>query len=348
MKQYVLVAGFDSNMGGVDFGPFCDRRMAQVIAKNPNVDLKFIIGKFKEGTLESREITYTNGTKTDSGMKTINTFDKITTRNYIGNDFKNGQRNTLSITHIYDAISDIGTSKPNTLQEFSLYSHSWEEGPVLVNSFDDRSTKYTGAPGTLPPPSQIDITDVNQRDPDDKDCRTKDFSSPTMDVNTFKKAYSDDGYSWVWGCLADDEFRDLIHGIIKDPKYNGAATKDDVKFTFYTKYFPTIFNKFAGLPLTAKSTTITFADVKKVLCKGLQNSYAFNLAKNTGRKAYAALAGSGAEYESGTNGLMKIDPNRIKVVNFYKTHLGIKTDPENRNYGEYLPTLTCTALPSAP
>jgi hypothetical protein len=56
-----------------------------------------------------------------------------------------------------------------------------------------------------------------------------------------------------------------------------------------------------------------------------------------------ALVGTGAEYESGTSGLMKIDPNRIKVVNFYKTHLGINTDPENRNYGEYLHTLTCVS-----
>jgi len=343
MKQYILAGGFDYEFKGNDFNIYCTRRKDKIVAANPGVELKFIFFDFKGGSISSLEIKYDKGKKKETTTVINDTFDAIGSSNYVTGKFKNGQRNTLSVTHVYDTVAAIGNASAGTLEELSIFSHAWMGGPIFVNSYDDRSTVYTGTPGTTPPPSQIDITDPKKRDPDDKDGRSFDFSSPTMDVNKFKAAFSKNGFSWLWGCTATEIYKDMIHTIVKMPKYAGTATKDTDTFTFFLQTFLDQFDQYLGLKPTGKSKalTVTFADIKKLFCKVLQNTYAFELATASGKTVYSAFVGVGASFEAGSTGLMKADGTRTKVIDFYKTHLGIKIDPESRNYAEYLPALTC-------
>ncbi len=340
MNKYILVSGFDYELKGLNFFILSGRRMNEIIKANPDTDIKLIFVDFASGKIIEKEIKYVSGKKTEIDT-TTKTADPVSSKNYVSGKFKNGQRNTLSITHLYDLISDIGKNDPNTLKELSIFSHSWMGGAIMVNSYDDRSTTYTGAPGTQPPAAMIDIVDPKKRDPDDKDGRTIDFSSPTMDVSTFKKAFSSDAFSWIWGCTATEIFKDMIYGIRKNKNYTGKSTPDTATFQIWRKVEHEQYNSYLGIALPAgnKPMTVTFAQIKKLFCMVLKNTYAFDLATASDKKVYATFVGVGADMEP--NGLMKANPQRMKVINFYKDHLKIVVDPTGRNYGEYLPTLTC-------
>ncbi|KAA3617300.1 MAG: hypothetical protein D8M58_03050 [Calditrichaeota bacterium] len=347
MKQFVFVSGFDYEFKGTDFNIFSTRRRDKLIKQNPKTNLKFTFFDFKRGKITSEDITYPSGVVKNTSTIVKDSFDKISSSNYVIGKFKNGQRNTLSIKNVYDFVSDIGMNDPNTLDELSFFSHAWMGGPIFVNSFNDRSTVYTGTPGTSPPPSQIDISDPNKRDPDDKDGRANDFSSPTMDINLFKKAFSSNGYSWIWGCTATEVYKDMINTIQKMRQYSGAGTKDSEKFIIYNTDFLLEFDEYLNHKpkASSKAITVTFADVKSLFSKVLQNTYAFNLAHSTGKKVYSAFVGVGSNNEPGPKGLMIADRYRKNVIDFYKTHLGIKIDPEGRNYAEYLPTFSSVTSP---
>jgi len=107
-----------------------------------------------------------------------------------------------TIVDIYQHIEEIGRTRPGALQELSFFSHSDRPGPVLFNTFEDK-TKYTQGK-----PLQA------FRDPADADPRFyKDFRDQNMPPATraqFVAAFSSSPFIRVWGCLADSRVKDMV------------------------------------------------------------------------------------------------------------------------------------------
>lgn len=339
MKRFILVAGHDYH-GGADFKVYCTRRIDQIVAANAGQDLNIQLFDIRRGEIVTREIIA--AAKTDVSA-TDSSYDAITRAMYTGEYFNHGQRGTLSITHIYEAISNIGSLHAGELHELSVFSHAWHGGLILVNSFDDRSSTYRGAPGTAVPVVMQNLAGSNRRDPDDKDSRSIDFLAPNVDIVQLRAAFHADAFTWLWGCTATEVFKDFVYGIVKMAAYTGAATPDTAEFTIFNKAFIEIISDYLSIvPAPTKSfVKITFKDVRKLLCKASQNSYSFEFAIASNRKVFASYLGSGSLNEGGTNGLWKANPGRVKLYKFYKDHLGILPDTTGRKYATYLPTLTC-------
>ncbi|NIU88451.1 MAG: hypothetical protein GWN56_14655, partial [Nitrosopumilaceae archaeon] len=84
----------------------------------------------------------------------------------------------MSILDVYDEIIRIGNTAPNSLMELSFFSHAKNEGPILVNSYDDG---IYGVHDEYRRMSYVIDLPAPARDPDDKDARhDKDFREPTL------------------------------------------------------------------------------------------------------------------------------------------------------------------------
>ena len=105
-------------------------------------------------------------------------------------DQKRHDDKTISITDVYRHICGLGKFGPGTLREFSIFSHAYWNGPIMLNTFE-----------ADPPYKSSD-----SRDPDDKDARMKDFEHP-------KKNLSDPE-----GCLAITNYRRALYAVLKKTK----------------------------------------------------------------------------------------------------------------------------------
>jgi hypothetical protein len=106
---------------------------------------------------------------------------------------------TISITHVYRYIENLGNQYPESLQEFCLFSHSWH-GPILLNT-SERPDYDMGGPF------------YPLRDPLDTDARfDKDFiKANSFNATRFSAAFTKDSHLQIWGCFAVDFFRHMIN-----------------------------------------------------------------------------------------------------------------------------------------
>lgn len=362
MKQYVFVAGYDYEGKGVTFKYIANHRMKQVISANAAKDeLRFHICDFKTGEINKHVVTYPSGTKTTTVSQTAS-FDAITSSHYgsvldVNGDtqtgFKDNQRTVMSILNIYEQVQKIGLDDPGTLIELSFFSHGWMGGPILVNSFDNRSQEVvtTNPDGTTS--SRIITIGGTTRDPDDMDPRGQyDFTAPTMDairLTSFQDAFHADGYVWIWGCA----FPTLIHKVLtkieKNSAYKRSGVTDSTIFSFTNltteeKDVLSFFSNGNFTPPATGQVDITFEMIKYIMCIANINTYASAMARAANKKVYAAPLGTYSEFDqTGTRPLMNVSSKFTRHFNFYSTYLGYAFDPENRRYAEYLPTTICTA-----
>lgn len=356
MKQILLVAGVDFEFSGVDFRLLADNRRKFLGRKNTkHEDLRVITMDVRSGEVEVREITFPGGKRTEN-VKSTTPFTTVSKASYATagghTRFKPGQYTVMSITDVYAKIIDIGANDPGSLAEFSVFSHGWMGGPILVDSDDDRQMEITipvptGTPVTLTVPLP-----GTMRDPDDKDARPQlDFIAPTMDaaaLKQFKAAFASDGFAWLWGCA----FPRVIHhtmwamehaksymsyGLGGDVVLNlRAVTTDDVDFL--NKILASKLKK----PLAGTSVSVEFKYLKWMFCIANQSCYAFALANAASIDVRAAALGTYAEYDTGGDRLMNVHSGFTAHFRFYKNYLGFTFDPEGRRYGVYKASLSCT------
>lgn len=371
-KQVILVAGFDYELtskgseGGADFRKRCLRRMERLIKRFPKDDLKFTLFDVGAGTVETNEIddktkrrqwTVTN--TTDSAGKSVPfSFKKVTKANYDlilpGREkrFKFSPDGVMSITDIYAFIQQIGAGKDlETLIELSFFSHGWVGGPILVNSHDPDET-------------------IAARNSADKDPRTfKDFEPPNMDdtkLGNFSVAFSPNAIIWIWGCAFAGVFRTILRTLFETSKYKSTPlgklkNSDSFQLNFTedktvvggSEIFDQIRTDIlpGGTLKTGKvrSYVVThpFLELKDLFKNFLKNrTYSSKIATAADVKTFGALLGTYADYELTGDRLMLVpknippDPYKdsfIRVINFYKTYVGVAIDPENRGYGVFLP-----------
>jgi hypothetical protein len=353
-RNVVLVAGYDYPHDatlattGVTFKKFCDRRLNRYLTRgdevknNPNwIFTIFDIptGKVYVNTFDpANRKRASKVDKTFAQVNTTNYSPEILSDNHIR--FNKKTTGVMSIIDVYEHVRALGTSHPGSVMELSFFSHGWMGGPILVNSIDDPL--------------------VTGRAPSDKDARfLKDFVAPTMNaaaLTEFRSAFHPDGFVWMWGCSFAASYHQVLDKVVANAKYttaqgptdadpfNFAFNKSQAEFYFKSDpgFFPardTVTNEY---PLTF---TRTFEEVKKYFGRGVRNSYAWKIAKASGRKCYGAPPGTYAAYERGVSlPLMVIptkeppyDDNFTSYIGFYKKHLQVKFDPDNRGYLEHSP-----------
>jgi len=110
---------------------------------------------------------------------------------------------SISVKHVYDYIADLGAKASGALREFHIFSHAWAGGPILLETYEGPMYDAGGALEA-------------QRDPHDKDPRTKDFDLVNMPrLNHFKAAFAPDAVAKIWGCMDTHAYRNLIRAASK-------------------------------------------------------------------------------------------------------------------------------------
>ncbi|WP_298900978.1 hypothetical protein [uncultured Psychroserpens sp.] len=355
MKKYViLVAGYEYHNGRTNIATIAKRRAAFLIRQHrawrtdPNVN--FILfdvrhGRVDKGTVNNGAIHWT--LENDS-------FDAIDDATHYSEERKFIQANTnvISITDAYSYIQNIGKNEPGTVYEFSVLGHGWRGGPVLVNTFERDEFKTNGSQSRT-------------RDPWDKDGRRKDTNVINMDFTRwlyYKNAFANNAYVWVWGCAASRLYKKVIQKVLRSPQFRakryGRHLDTDTFDLSFTQEFAD--RNFAYDPLfffrsRTPSTTNTrrfsrtLLEVKGFLIRGMVHTYSGQMAHNTKVKTYAALPGTGSDYErGGASGrrVMVVPRNSSvygysfnQIVRFYKTYLNVTEDPDRRGYALYDPEI---------
>lgn len=185
----ILMAGFDYQGGGADFGNLAVNRQKRLITASPRISVTLM--NLGAGTTSVSAMTRNAKGALVRTVTTTSTHSPVTAGNYssgLGHHarFDTDQAGRMSITDLYAAVQDVGSDQDTagSLTEVSVFSHGFFQGPILVNS-DDSS------------PSR------SARDPDDKDARAgKDFRRPNMldaELASFRAAWAASGLWWNWG-----------------------------------------------------------------------------------------------------------------------------------------------------
>lgn len=289
-EEIVLVAGWDYS-GGSDFTRYAKARrdelydgvsygtgVKKTVTKLVNDDTIVTMFDFKSGN-RIRWIKGRNGWhKMDEVLQ--GTVATHTSGNYddSANLIKRRDYDSISITHIYDYVAAIGATAPESIKSFDMFSHAWDGGPILVNTYQE--TSYSS--GAL----------SAQRDPKDKDGRTKDFDSINFPLlGDFKNAFSLYAEIKIWGCRAVEDYRSLIRA---------AQKQTDPKVKFKIKY-------------GGSTVEITAEQIKQYFVNVFPESYMGKMASAIGLSIYGAPPGMGANLRSvGKRDYMYVDKNIYK------------------------------------
>ncbi len=353
MKKYViLVAGYEYHHGGTNVAKIAKRRARLLVRENSawrtDPEVNFILfdvryGRIEKGTVNDGDISW--ALENDS-------FDAVDDNVHYDADrkFIQADTNLISITDAYEYIQNIGENEPGTVHEFSIFSHGWRGGPVLVNSYERDEYRMGGAQSST-------------RDPWDKDGRKKDTNVINMGFAKwfyYKRAFTDTAFIWVWGCAASRLYKKVIQKVLrssefKAKRYGRHLDTDTFSLSFsrsfaedYFAYDPLFFFRSRTAdPIVERRFTRTLLEVKNFLIRGLVHTYSAQMAYNTKIKTYGALPGTGSDYERGVTrnirGMVVPRDSSVygysfhQIVRFYKTYLSIPEDPESRGYGFYDP-----------
>ncbi len=355
MKKYIiLIAGYEYHNGRTNIATIAKRRANYLLRINnawrTDPEVNFILfdvrfGRIEKGTVNRGAINWR--------LQNDN-FDPINdSAHYTNNrNFIQANTNVISITDAYEFIQNIGKHEPATVYEFSILGHGWRGGPVLVNTFERLEFRANGA-------------QANSRDPWDKDGRKKDTNFTNMGFTNwlnYKRAFANSAYIWVWGCAASKRYKKVIQKVLRSnefraKRYGSHLDTDTFTLSFTRQFAEThfaydplfFFRARQAAPITERQFTRTLLEVKNFLIRGLVHTYSGQMAYNTRIKTYAALPGTGADYERGgvaNRQVMVVPKDQHRygysfnhIIRFYKTYLRLSEDPENRGYALYDPQM---------
>jgi hypothetical protein len=349
MKTYILlVAGNDYSGGGTNINLFAERRAEYLLDKNPlwqnDSGVVFVHFDVRGGQIRKNEVR--RGTR--SWSVTQSDFDAIVrSTHYEGNSFKQQATNVLGVSDVYDFLEVIGSNEPGTVKELNFIGHGWMGGPIMVNSWE--RSRYKTSPHYL------------ERDPWDKDGRSKDFNITNMPHHRWmniRRAFKDDGYCWLWGCLFPRLYFKVLHTLFRTREYRskrlGQHDENEVFQLRFSRNFADHYyahdsgffplNDSSGRPALRFSKTLN--DIKLFLERGMLDTYAAKFAANLAVDCYAGFLGTYSIHESRSSSnrfpLMRIanggqghGADFTKYIAFYKTYMNIPEDPEGRGYGKY-------------
>jgi hypothetical protein len=355
VNQFVFIAGIDYEFHGIDFRAYADNRMRRMLnANRARTDLRFQILDVRSGEVVTNEVTYPGGKKTETVTKqtpfralTRADFDTFTSNGETHYKFKDGRFDTMSITDVYAAVQKIGTDAPHTLVELSFFSHGWMGGPILVNSFDDRTAQLA-----VPPFPVLTYTvPSTTRDPDDKDPRAQlDFIAPTMDaaaLKAFQEAFDASGIIWLWGCAFPRVIHQLLTKMERSSAYRDSGLPGDTVLSLdldsdQSALLARVLSPLIGPFSNPNRVNIEFKYLKHFFCVATAASYSHHIASNAKVKTFGAVLGTYADLDTGKLPLMHVEARFARHFRFYRNYLGFDFDAEGRHYGAFDPSFTCT------
>jgi hypothetical protein len=255
-------------------------------------------------------------------------FVPITSASYEKNRLKpDVAEKAMSVTHLYGAVWKINLESSGTLEEFSVFSHGFEKGPVLVNTDDNRL-----APG---------------RSSTDNDPRLTDFEEfSDLEKDHFRSAFSKSGYIWLWGCDINHDFNSLFAKIERaaggDPDTNRRIVISNLsgkELKLLKRFLP---RDDPDLRIQNDSASLVLKKLLSTLCRLHMRSYAIRIAGAADVRTFAAILGTSADLINGDKDLMHIVPGFARRLKFYQLYLGVKLDPEGKRYVEHTPDFKCT------
>ncbi|NNM32971.1 MAG: hypothetical protein HKO53_07875 [Gemmatimonadetes bacterium] len=219
----------------------------------------------------------------------------------------------IGITHIYRYLEDVGRARKGTVVEFSIWSHSWVEGPILFNTNQRDDYRWGGKK-------------QDERDPQDHDARfLKDFNDTNMPHRKdFKAAFAPDPFVRIWGCLVMPIYRKAINRARKARRDTQLLrlTDEERQGYFNLRRFP--------------DTPIGVRELLKE--EGYRANYMYQLSKVIGAPVWGSPPGTGSDYLiSGRRYWMYVPEyemklrreQRVKVkkyfyneLNYLKKHMG--------------------------
>lgn len=335
-----------------EFANYCDRRAAMIARQAPKGEsLRFDIYDFARGTQTTRRIEWTSGQRRET-IEPVQISQAVNPkRDMIANQtkegvvysLKDGMTTVMSILQIYSAVRQIGLEQPGSLHEFSIFSHAYWQGPILLNSTNDRFIRVPGIGGR---PAQLQPIEVGKRDPDDKDCRVEyDFRGPTNDTHDlalFRSAFAPDGHLWVWGCSFPERDNVLFSLIRK--AIGGRATLEDNTELVLKLQTPEHFAAVLELNdilrtnrdtlFKTRKLEVTFGQARALVWEKLTSTYPYAAAAALRVPVIGAAYGTFAEpiKPETKESLMRVSGVTGANVSFYKRHFGMRTDLEGRNY----------------
>jgi hypothetical protein len=363
-KHVILVAGCDDayldhpdHVPPIPFYDFCTHRIEILLKKNDK--LTFTLFDVKSGNVIQSKL---NSQGRRIVHRPFQNYDAITDANYIDekihgqkwHHFNQKQENkVISILDIYRFIQTIGGQKETagSVIEFSIFSHSYEGGPVIV----DTNERY-------------EYKTINKRDPQDKDGRRKDFRSENMsetELKQFRDAFDVNGFVWLWGCQFEKGYSKVMSQILKHPKYSANATPNNfanllnIQFSFSPQEAPEVLeymNDSFFPPWDKKSQYIFKKNGKDIIDffkRSHKNTYCSDISKSLKTKCHGAFIGTYADDENKMKKkppepLMRIPRNDFpkgkneksgvdftRYINFFTAVLNYEEAPENRGYGTY-------------
>jgi hypothetical protein len=366
MRRYLLCAALDAAHLASDlFMGYCRTRAVQLGASAPRgEDLQFDIYEFRTGKVHTRTITWSSGQPTER-VSSKARFAAVTRQDFEKRDladgevdehaFKDGRTNVMSVTDIYDTIVSLGRDTPNTLEEVSIFSHAYLEGPILVNSYDDRRVRMPERLRLSSSDGEFRNIQGSERDPDDKDCRAQlDFVAPTMPTDRlkqFRAAFSPRGRIWIWGCNFDIKANMLLSVVQRNIAGRTDLGDDSLlRFRNLNKEQMSAFAEFnSNLKLDldklfqTRGCDVSFGRIRRSMWDKITASFVYHAARAAGVPAIGAIYGTYASFDQGSPKLMSISADTARNVAFYRNYFGFKTDSEGRNYGVFTQNMKISA-----
>lgn len=373
MRRFILCAGIEyKKLESAPFLEYCKRRRAHLLKSvSRGEELSIAVFDFKSGTVQTTTITWPGG-KAHEITTTEKKFSPITRESLGRKDpvtgeinnyaLKDNQTDIMSIVNIYEVIQEVGAIDPGSLFEVSVFSHGYLEGPILVNSWDDRRVSV-GGPLTKDATGKESYVGVSKgrRDPDDKDGRAiLDFAEPEMPSKKkglFKNAFNSRGYFWTWGCNFEPPGGPAANQVLlrleKNQKYQtNISDTQPLEFSGLNKeemesflVFNNIFKLDPAELRRTRKCTLTFKAIKEAIWAETAASYPFQLYANTRVKAIGALFSTYSSFDMGSPldpkapRLLAISTDTARHTAFYKRHFNFSLDHEGRNYGVFDGTL---------
>jgi hypothetical protein len=198
---------------------------------------------------------------------------------------------TISILHVYDYIASLGRDVPRSLQQLHFFSHSWVEGPILLDTNERTEYKSSNCTGI--------------RDPGDKDPRCKDFCEEAIrDFQGFCEAFAIKGFAKVWGCLRH-AVHDYVEAVadLKDPDEMRPAGN-------------------RGIPYSSREVA------EMVRREAIPRSYLGNLIAKSGVEGMGAVPTTTSNYKHiGSRHYMFVDRDHHgKHLGWFERNFGVKAD----------------------
>jgi hypothetical protein len=263
---------------------------------------------------------------------TADSYDQLPTRVR----FKDFQPDVMSIVDIYDFIEELGASdQARSLFELSIFSHAFAEGPICVNSDDDRQRKNADG-------SYTRLVN-NERDPDDKDARVIDFLPTNRRLPEFQQAFNPDAMIRMWGCLHTLPVVALFKAIFASRDYKSKGLKDDQILTIplRTELKTALsesrikdFVKDAGL-------VIPFGRLRRVFYGELTSCYNDLIARMAKIPTYGGVPGTGSDFNHNNGAapmvIVQKGSHNTQTLDFYRNYLNVTLEAST-NYALFTPT----------